>query len=83
MKKLIPIAVIAVFGALSMVSCKKSSSSTGNYTCTCTYKWMISGSDTTMTVPFNGFVKATAQTDCDSEQTLLRNVDSAATCSLK
>jgi len=81
MKKLIPIAVIAVFGTLTMLSCKKSSS-TGNYTCTCTFKW-ISG-DTTIASTFPNISKSTAQTDCDSFQKLWRNTgDSTATCTLK
>ena len=72
MKKLFPYVLIAAFAVLSFIpSCKKSDSpSTG--TCTCTYKFL--GTDTT--VKFTGQVKTT----CDSEQTLLRMLDSAATC---
>ena len=83
MKKLIPIAVIAVFGTLTMLSCKKSDSDpTGNYTCTCSYKF---GSfDTSMAIPINGQKKSAATSACTAEQTNIRSTfDSTATCTLK
>jgi len=82
MKKLIPIAVIAVFGTLTMLSCKKSDSDpTGNYTCTCKYNMF--GTDTTVAFPINGLKKSQATTTCTSNQTNFRTVDSSATCTLK
>jgi len=82
MKKLIPIAVIAVFGTLTMLSCKKSDSDpTGNYTCTCTYK--LNGTDTSLALPINGQKKSVATNACSSSQTQLRTYYPDASCSLK
>lgn len=80
MKKLIPMAVIAVFGALSIVSCKKSSS-TGNYTCSCTYK--LFGTDTTQSYTYAGVTKDSATKGCHDVQTVIQMLDSAGTCGLK
>ncbi|MDR3678527.1 MAG: hypothetical protein P4L41_01085 [Flavipsychrobacter sp.] len=69
MKKLIPIAVIAMFGALSFTSCSKSSSSdpTGNYNCICTIS--AGGQTTTDTITLNNIKKSQASTECNASQT--------------
>jgi|GEM_PF-1008951 len=86
MKKFIPIAVIAVLGTLSIVSCKKSSSDpVGNYTCFCTYT--SSGNTDTASLPINNQKKSTAQSACNTEQTQLNTNSNGmftnVTCTLK
>ncbi|MGN6568204.1 MAG: hypothetical protein ACTHJ0_09640 [Flavipsychrobacter sp.] len=83
MKKLIPIAVIATFGILSFASCKKSSNDTGNYTCTCTFHNPFTGVDTSQSFTYSNAKKSDATNGCNANQTNLRQVDSAATCTLK
>jgi len=61
MKKLFPIAVIALFGAMSFVSCSKSSSSAS---CTCTFP--INGKDTSYAFPTNTTVT------CAEENTIIQ-----------
>lgn len=86
MKKFIPIAVIAVLGTLSIVSCKKSSSDpTGNYTCFCTYT--ANNTTDTVSLPINNQKKSTAQSACTTEQTQLNSnsggMFSNVSCTLK
>ena len=57
MKKFAPIAVIALFGVLSMTSCKK------DYTCTCT----IGG--VTYPYTYSKVKKSVAKTNCDNQNT--------------
>ncbi len=70
MKKLIPLAVIAMFGALSFVACKKSSSDpVGNYNCVCS---STSGGTTTYdTIPINNQKKSVATSACNQSTTTL------------
>jgi hypothetical protein len=84
MKKLFPIAVIAVFGALTLsTSCKKSSNSTGNYTCTCIVTTTGANTKDTIALPFNGVTKGTATTDCNDAQTTYTSAGvTTAACSL-
>ena len=80
MKKLFPIALIALFAALTVLpSCSKSDST--NYTCTCTFKSPLSGNDTTIKNN-EGSNKTTAQQACDSAKTGLLYFDSSAACHL-
>jgi len=84
MKKLIPIAFIAVFGALTLTTSCKKSSTNGSYTCSCTFKGSSTGADTTEKVTYgNGTTtQSQAQSACNTLQTDYQLIDPAAKCSL-
>jgi len=83
MKKLIPIAVIAVFGTLTMLSCKKSDSDpTGTYTCTC----IMTQNGTTDTVASSipNQKKSVATSACNQATTTYTNLGATnVSCTLK
>lgn len=82
MKKLLPIAVVALFGALTFASCKKTNSS-GQYTCSCTYKGSSTGTDTTTKTTFGtGTTQSQASSACNTLQSDYRLVDASAACHL-
>ena len=78
MKKLFPLAIIAVFGLLSFASCTKSSSTSS--TCTCTYKNPSSGVDTT--VKYTSAPSGTLTSFCSAEQTAYQLIDPSEKCNL-
>ncbi len=72
MKKLIPVAIVAVIaGIMFFGSCKKKSSDpTGIYTCVCSFTFAgIATTDTVFTSPSEA--KSTATSQCNTEATLL------------
>ena len=83
MKKLIPIAAIAVLGTLSIVSCKKSDSDpTGNYTCTCIFTQ--SGATDTVGAPITNQKKSVATSACNQATTTYSNAGATnVNCTLK
>jgi len=83
MKKLFPIAIIAVFAVMTFTtSCKKTNSS-GQYTCTCTYKVTGATADSTTKIVFpTGYTQSQSSSACSSEQTSLATLWPGATCSL-
>ena len=83
MKKLFPIAIIAVCGVLAFASCTKKTNSSGQYTCSCTFKGSSTGADTTeKSVYPAGLSQATATTDCNAQQTTIQAIDPTGKCSL-
>jgi len=67
MKKLLPVAVIAMFIGLSVTSCSKSSSDpVGNYNCICTIT--SGGQTTTDTITLNNQKKSVATSACSASQ---------------
>jgi len=82
MKKLLPIATaLLLLTGLVITSCTKSSSSTGNYTCTCSIN--TAGTINTVSLPFNSVSNATATSDCAQAQTTYTTAGSVATYTLK
>lgn len=65
MKKLIPVAALAVF-AMMFTSCKK------DYTCTCT--WTFAGTSQTVTGSLGKTTKSKAQDACNTSQTNYNNM---------
>jgi hypothetical protein len=83
MKKLFPVFLAAVSGTLMFTtSCKKTNSS-GQYTCSCTYKGSSTGADTTIkTVYPTGVTQSEASSYCSTNQTTIQIIDPTGTCSL-
>ncbi len=81
MKKLFPIAIVAVFGQMAFASCTKKTNSSGQYTCTCSYKPFGASADTTTKTTFGtGTTQSQASSACSTLQTDYQLVDATASC---
>jgi hypothetical protein len=81
MKKMFPIAIIALTSltALVVTSCTKKNS--GTSTCTCTYKGGVTGGDTT--IKYTAPVGYSSLSDyCNAENTAVKTIDPTGSCHL-
>lgn len=82
MKKLFPIAVIALAASVAFTSCKKKTTDpTGNYTCTCIFT--LAGVTDTAAYTYTSVTKSVATTDCNTESSAFTSQGFTGSCTLK